>query len=393
MQALRIIGCRTITLGLLSLAAAVAAIPGAPRAQEKPITAEEFRKAIAERDKIIIDLMRRVKALEEKAAKKPGSTPPGAVTSQPATPKRGRSSQAAAAPARKPGPGQVVVDELTAERALERSLVETGASLLKSGHAEISPGFTFLHNDVTDATAIDVGDATYVADRETKQEIFDLGVSLRYGLPWDSQFELSIPYRYVSRDRTTDVLGSIQASDEQSGHGIGDLRVGFAKTLSREGGGWPEIVGRITWDTGTGKDSDNGVGLGFGFDEVQGQLIGLFRQDPMVFVGMFGYEHALEKDGVQPGDEFRLFLGTSVAISPETSISLGLDQIYRNPVEVGGTEIEGTDRLSSSLTLGTSTIVGPRTLLRFTAGIGLTDDAPDYSFGVSLPIRFKAGAD
>jgi hypothetical protein len=55
---------------------------------------------------------------------------------------------------------------------------------------------------------------------------------------------------------------------------------------------------------------------------------------------------------------------------------------------VDGRKIEGTDQVSTSLFIGASSIVAPRVLLDVTAGIGLTEDAPDYSITVSLPIRF-----
>jgi hypothetical protein len=366
------------------------AIAGAVAAEKESVSVEEFRKAIEKRDKVIIDLMRRVKELETRVSGKAPSAPTKSGVPEKVDEPKESAPQSATGGQKKPGTGQVVVDELTAQRALERSLVETGVLLLRPGQAEISPSFTFRHNNVTDATAVTVGSSTFVADRGIERDTFDVGLAFRHGLPWDSQFELSIPYRFVARDETTDILGSVVSSQDSNGHGVGDLRVGFAKTLLRAGDGGPDLIGRVTWDSGIGRESDDGVNLGFGFNELQGQLTALYRQDPMVFVGTFGYEYAFEKDSIQPGDEFQFFLGTSLAVSPETSLSFGLDQIYRRDLEVNGSRVDGTDQLASSLTLGTSVILGPRALLRLTAGIGLTDDASDYSFGMSLPVRFAS---
>lgn len=382
---------------LLVSAASIPAGAVAQTAQERMVTAEEFRKAIARRDAIIIDLVRRVKELESRLAGEDRPVSPAAVTAPPAAPKQ---DTLPARPQPEPqtaqdtrAPGEVVVDELTAQRALERSLVETGALLLPPGQAEISPSFTYQRSEVTDATALSIGGSTFIADRAVKRDIFDAGLSLRHGLPWDSQLELSVPYRFVAREETRDVQGSIQSSRDSNGHGVGDVRIGFAKTLLQAGNGWPDLIGRVTWDTGTGRRTDDGVSLGFGFDEIQGLLTALWRQDPMVFVGTAGYEYAFENDGIQPGEEFLLSLGTNVAVSPETSLSFFLDQVYREEIERDGRRIDGSDQLSSTFTFGISTIVAPRTLLRLTAGIGLTDDAPDYSFGISLPIRFNSYAE
>jgi len=43
-----------------------------------------------------------------------------------------------------------------------------------------------------------------------------------------------------------------------------------------------------------------------------------------------------------------------------------------------------------TLNLGASTILGRDTLLNVTAGIGVTEDAPDYSIGISLLVRTDA---
>jgi hypothetical protein len=41
-----------------------------------------------------------------------------------------------------------------------------------------------------------------------------------------------------------------------------------------------------------------------------------------------------------------------------------------------------------TLSLGASSIIGRGKFLDITAGVGLTDAAPDYSIGASLSIRF-----
>jgi hypothetical protein len=54
-----------------------------------------------------------------------------------------------------------------------------------------------------------------------------------------------------------------RAEDSANGHKPGDLIIGFAKSLLRENGGWwPDVVGRVPWDTGTGEAADGPVILG-----------------------------------------------------------------------------------------------------------------------------------
>jgi hypothetical protein len=59
-------------------------------------------------------------------------------------------------------------------------------------------------------------------------------------------------------------------------------------------------------------------------------------------------------------------------------------------IKQAGAELPGTDRLASTLDFAASTMLGPRLFLRVHTGAGLTEDAPDYRFAVSLSSRFDA---
>ena len=55
--------------------------------------------------------------------------------------------------------------------------------------------------------------------------------------------------------------------------------------------------------------------------------------------------------------------------------------------------IKGSDTVQSVLNLGISSILARNVLLQVVAGVGLTDELPDYSFTVSLPITFSITRD
>jgi len=48
----------------------------------------------------------------------------------------------------------------------------------------------------------------------------------------------------------------------------------------------------------------------------------------------------------------------------------------------------GSDQVFGTLNFGASSIIGGGKFLDLTAGIGLTDEAPDYSVGISVSFRF-----
>jgi hypothetical protein len=282
----------------------------------------------------------------------------------------------------------VVEEEI--DRALERTLVQTGVLLLPFGQAEIEPFFSYTREEgdapvlFADAGRIGTG------DQRVRRNEFVSGQTLRVGLPFDSQLELSLPYRYVQQSVTTPVGFGQREHEDSSGHGLGDLRVGLAKTLLRENGGWwPDLVARVNWDADTGQTTDNDVVLGGGFNELSGSLSAIKRQDPLAFVGSVSYEKAFENNNVEPGDELGFSIGTFLAASPSTSLRLALAQSFIDNSRIDGEGINGSDGVAATATFGASVILGRGVLLDVAADIGLTDDAPDYAVRTSLPIRFN----
>lgn len=270
------------------------------------------------------------------------------------------------APAQEGGtdaPGRVVVDPARAERALERSLVQTGGLLLRPGRLELEPSLRQGHQETPSADDVD----TLSAD-----------LALRWGLPSDSQLEIGVPYHYVREEDP-----GTGASSSTSG--LGDLRIGLAKTVMREAGSRPDLIARLTWDTRTGKNESR---ISSGFDELRVSFTAIKRQDPLVFLGALAYEHALEHDGVQPGGAILPSFGAFVAMSPRTSMRFVLSQSFRQETEVNGASDPTTDQTAALFTVGGSSLLGPGTLLDLAVDIGLTRDADDYAVRLAVPIRF-----
>ena len=231
------------------------------------------------------------------------------------------------------------------------------------------------------------GSFVAVGTQRVKRDSFSFGVGARIGLPYESQLELSFPYRVVRQERVINSLSTISTTDD-TGQSVGDISIGLAKTLTREDGWKPDLIGRVSWNTSTGDREDNGVPLGIGFDEITASLTALKRQDPLAFTASFSYTNTLEKDDIEPGDQFGLSLGTSIAASPSTSMSFTLSQSWAKKTKLDGDKVKGSSSNSSQFLIGFSSTVTRQALLAFSAGIGLTDDAPDYSFNVSMPVRF-----
>jgi hypothetical protein len=362
------------------------------KAQEDIVTREELQQMLKERDAVIIELQHTVKdllvrldtletQLRAPTAAAPAQAEP-ALTQAPSAPPP--------APRAQEGEGiqtksatQLAVDEAAAERALERTLVQEGALLLPAGVAELTPSFTYTYNEFDFPSVVD----GFLGSTKVERSVFETALDLRVGLPWDSQVELGMPYRWVDQQTQGNVGTAPQLANDDTGQGFGDLTVGLAKTLVREGEWWPDAIARVEWDTGTGDKADNGVALGGGFQSLSGTLSLLKRQDPLAYFGSAGYRTFFESDNIDPGDAIAASFGIALAVSPESSLSMAVENQFFSETEIDGEKVDGSDFTSSVLNLGVSTILTESTLLSVFTGIGITDDAPDYTVGISLPIK------
>jgi len=370
--------CLRLSLALFVLILFTAA------AQAQDMNVQALERKLQERDKVITELLERVESLERRNGVRRETKDSANAPAQDAAPTIERDLAQSADHA----PGVVVVEEGAAERALERSLTRDGALLLPSGVLEIEPGFTYSRQEDTAPSFVTLGGQVFAGETERNADNLTTNLALRMGLPWDSQLEIGFPYRWRKVESVTNVGFAPIGTSSQSGAGYGDVRVGLAKTLLREGPWRPDLIGRFTWDTGTGETYDNGVSLSGGYRELQGSLTAIKRQDPAVFVGGLSYEHAFEKDQIQPGSTVAANFGSYIALSPETSLSLFLYTALQNETSLFGSKIDGSGRAIGSFVMGGSTLLARGTLLNLSFGIGLTDDADDLSISLSLPIRF-----
>jgi hypothetical protein len=280
------------------------------------------------------------------------------------------------------------VDLAAAERALERTLVQTGVLLLSRGSFEFAPtaGYSVIESDRPMFLA--TGTMLQAGVERVRQRNSSLSLAARFGLPGDSQLEIGVPYLSVTQEFEIRVDGAPVAVSERTGRGYGDWQIGFAKTLMRESGWRPDLVGRITWGIGDDATVDDGVVIATGAEYVDASLSFVKRRDPLAMFLALGYTKTREQDNFDPGDQYRIGFGTALAVSPESSIFGSLTYRSMGASKMSGMRVAGADASSASLNLGLSTILRRGTLLNIFAELGISDDAPDYSVAFSLPTRW-----
>ena len=364
----------------------------------------EQDQKIAERDKAISDLTRRIQNLESRSLAaapqpSPASTKISVAAAQAASPETSTTTAPTASQpndtkpvqtaSAQPGPGSFEVDENAAQRALERTLVQSGALLLPKGLVEIQPFVTYTRREHEIPSIYMDSLGARLVNRTTRRNEFDMGANVLVGLPFESQLELRVPYRSVNQSIVANPNELNSSISENTGNSIGDIRIGLAKTVFHETEWLPDLIGRLTWDTATGDLSSNNVAMGSGFNDFIASLTALKRQDPLAFTATVAYQTSLERQGIKPGDQATLAFGATLAASPQTSLSIGLQQTYIKALRQNGVQF-GSDRVSSAFTFGGSSTIGRNLFFSLTGGIGLTNDSPDYFFNIMLPFRFDA---
>ena len=359
---------------LLPIAASVLlGMAGSPASAEAPALTTALLRKLDERDASILELQERVAELERERAASGGS------------PKPRTSGQASATHGAPPSvrAGVLQVDEAAAERALERSLTQSGALLLPAGVAELQFSARYDRTEQSTPALLLQDGQISVGSIDSRRNDYTASLSLRVGMPLDSQLELTAPYRSSHQSAVELFDGATSLETRSRVSAAEDVTVGVAKTLHREQNWVPDIIGRLSWNAGNGSAT-----LGGGFNRVRGGLTLLKRLDPLVFTGNLYLETAMERNGVRPGSQTGLSIAALLAASPETSLSAGIDQVVSRRTRVDGVRVPGTDQVSSMLMLGATTVISRHSLLSLSVGIGLTRGAPDYSIGVSVPVRF-----
>jgi hypothetical protein len=392
------------------------ALPGsmAAHAQTSEPTIEQLQKEVRQRDAIIQSLVRRVEKLERQvgtgasatanpaagptrsaARSQAGARPPaptvatvGPAEAAPAAagPKTASASAAGATqqaantnpPATNPpAPGQFEVNPEAAERALERTLVATGNLLVPKGFAEVEPLFSYTRRE------------------NPTQVVFDLNrnelswaLDMRFGLPWESQFEIVLPYNLAQQQVTDIAVAPPQQVSNKWGNSFGDLTVGLAKTFVHESGWIPDLLGRVNYEIPTGPENSNQVPLTSRRSLLAFSLTAVKRQDPLVFVATGGYTKSYQAGQINLGDQVNFLTGVFLASSPETSLRAVLQNNFVQDVRLNDITFRGSDTVQSILTFGASSILGRGILVDLQAGIGLTTAAPKYTVILSGTYRF-----
>lgn len=173
----------------------------------------------------------------------------------------------------------------------------------------------------------------------------------------------------------------------------GKMSTTFFATLSTKTGVSPyEIDVREQLSTGSGYYS---VSAGVSLSKVL---------DPVVVFGSLSASWNLPETDLQQVRGARLLLelepgmglsgsaGFAYSLSYDISLSISTQLSYTDETILtfsDGTRAVAQDQMTGFLSMSLGTRVSDTTIINTSLGIGLTEDAPDFSLGLSLPINFS----
>jgi len=298
------------------------------------------------------------------------------------------------------------------EKPAEALLLEAGAILLPQGILQVEPSIEYSHwstNDIaisgfTVFEAIVIG--TIRVD-ELNRDIVTGALTLRYGILDRLQADVRVPVLWRQDQEVLGVGTTNETERTIDNFNIGDLEASLSYQALNERGWIPAVIARVKARFPTGEnpfeipteDVNGNLRLtepptGSGFYGVGPGVTLVWTSDPVVFYVGGTYLFNLERDftgfgNINPGNSFEWLAGINIALSERVALNVTfIDQINWS-TDQNGVEVAGTSFNDGRVVLGASISLSPNTTLLVGAGIGLTDDSPDFTFTVSLPITFK----
>lgn len=280
--------------------------------------------------------------------------------------------------------------------ALENTLIERGGLLLPVWAYSLEPSLSYIQSSAENIVVdgFTIFPVLVVGDIVSERVVRDLTVfnlTYRMGLPWNTQFELRIPYghqkfRSFSADGTEETLND---------NGPGDIEVGLSTQLYQGRGRWPDVEASLRYKSDSGKSpfdaAEGDIFVGTGYKSFNLLLTAVKVNDPVVYFGGIDYtsnQSTSQSVGkFDPGDSFGFNLGLAIALNLNNSISFAYDQHFTQKSRLDGVKLPGSYSTTGIFSIGSTYSLTDISTVDFSVGIGVTEDSPDLLVSMALPFR------
>jgi hypothetical protein len=239
----------------------------------------------------------------------------------------------------------------------------------------------------------------------------------RYGVTNRFEVEARVPFIYRTDDTLTRTIQGV-ARDEvfsSDGSGVGDVELAARYQINAPRDDGAFYIAGLRFKTRTGKDIyeveydpnfnlPTELATGSGFYSLQPSFSAVLPSDPVVFFGGVNYTWNIKRDvdetigtgidavpvgEVDPGDSLGLNFGMGLSLNERSSFSLSYEHTW-----IGKSTFDGEEAPNAlNVQLGTLQTtfayrLNQSTNLNLTIGAGLTEDTPDTTVTLRVPIRF-----
>ncbi|WP_434519227.1 hypothetical protein [Pseudomonas sp. NFX1] len=373
-------------------------------------------------------LEQRVRQVEEA----PAAPPPKRLTRSPAETVKGGQTVAAGAPGTTGSSyGQSLKEDAEPAQSVS-NLYDEASGFFGGGKFSFETGVTYTHYD-TRALVLNgflALDSIFLGNinlDRIKADNWTLDMTARYNLAQRWQFDINIPVVYRESTYSSGGAGGAApvTSDETVTRDpeIGDINVGVAYKFMDESENWPDAVATLRIKAPTGKDpygiklrevpgNDNlsvpeSLPTGNGVWAITPGISLVKTFDPAVLFGSLSYTYNMEDSfsdispqvnskvpgDVKLGDSWQIGAGIAFALNEKMSMSFSFSDQFARKSKIkpdGGDwqSISNSDYNAANFNIGMTFAASDNLTIVPNLSIGLTDDAPDFSFSLKFPYYF-----
>ena len=362
----------------------------------------------------------------------PPAPAPKRLTKSPAEGVKGGQTVAAGAPGTTGSSyGQSLQDDSEPAQSVS-NLYDEASGFFGGGKFSVETGLTYTHYDTRALTlngflALDSIFLGNINIDRIKADNWTLDLTARYNVDQRWQFDINVPIVY--RESTYSSGGAGGAAGASSDGTvtrdptIGDVNFGVAYKFIDESENWPDAVATLRVKAPTGKDpygiklvqvagNDNlaipeDLPTGNGVWAITPGISLVKTFDPAVLFGSLSYTYNMEDSfsdispqvntkvpgDVKLGDSWQIGGGIAFALNEKMSMSFSVtDQFSRkSKIKPDGGDwqsITNSDYNAANFNIGMTFAASNNLTIVPNLSIGLTDDAPDFSFSLKFPYYF-----
>lgn len=388
----------------------------------------ELKQRYEAQQNALMVLEQRVRQVEET----PAAPPPKRLTKSPSTPAKGAQTVASGAPGSSGSSyGQSLKDDSEPAQSVS-NLYDEASGFFGGGKFSVETGITYTHYDTRALTlngflALDSIFLGNINLDRIKADNWTLDLTARYNMDQRWQFDINVPIVY--RESTYSSGGAGGAGPVTSDATvtrdptIGDVNVGVAYKFLDESENLPDAVVTLRVKAPTGKDpygiklvedpTNNNLSVpeslptGNGVWAITPGISLVKTFDPAVLFASLSYTYNMQdsfsdispqvnskvKGDVKLGDSWQIGGGIAFALNERMSMSFSVTDQFASKSKIkpdGGDwqSITNSDYNAANFNIGLTFAATDNLTIVPNLSIGLTEDAPDFSFSLKFPYYF-----